>query len=73
MPSIEIQVMKGVFSNDEKSEIIRKVTKAFGEVSGKTIERGTSVRVLEVESGSWGYGGNVLTSSDALEMKHRKD
>ena len=73
MPSIEIQVMKGVFSTDEKSEIIRKVTKAFGEVSGPTIERGTSVRVLEVDGGCWGYGGNVLTTADALEMKSRRD
>ena len=34
MPSIDIQVLEGVFSAQEKAEIIRKVTNAFGEVAG---------------------------------------
>ncbi|MDP5217954.1 tautomerase family protein [Ruegeria sp. 2205SS24-7] len=71
MPSIEIQVLEGVFSAEEKGRIIQKVTDAFGEVAGQTIKAGTSVRLLEVSSGSWGYAGNVLTTQDALEMRAR--
>ena len=71
MPSIDIQVLEGVFSAQEKSEIIRKVTNAFGEVAGETIKGGTSVRVHEVRSGSWGFAGNILTTEDALEMRSR--
>lgn len=71
MPSIEIQVLEGVFSVEEKAEIIQNVTAAFGEVAGETIKNGTSVRVLEVASGSWGYAGNVLTTEDGLAMKAR--
>lgn len=71
MPSIEIQVLEGVFSEEEKGAIIQKVTDAFGEVAGQTIKNGTSVRLLEVSSGSWGYAGNVLTTQDALEMRAR--
>lgn len=71
MPSIEIQVLEGVFSDREKGEIIRRVTDAFGSVAGETIRNGTSVRVLEVQSGSWGYGGEVLRTEDALAMKAR--
>ncbi|MGJ8622756.1 MAG: tautomerase family protein [Yoonia sp.] len=71
MPSIDIQVLEGVFSAEEKAEIIRKVTDAFGAVAGQTIRAGTSVRVHEVRSGSWGYAGNILTTEDALEMRAR--
>lgn len=69
MPSIEIQVLEGVFTTEEKGMIIQKVTEAFGEVAGQTIKAGTSVRVLEVGSGCWGYAGNVLTTEDALKMR----
>lgn len=71
MPSIDIQVLEGVFSTEEKAEIISKVTTAFGEVAGKTIVGGTSVRIHEVSSGSWGYAGNILTTEDALAMRAR--
>ncbi|PWJ10923.1 tautomerase family protein [Jannaschia seohaensis] len=71
MPSIEIQVLEGVFSDEEKAEIIRRVTEAFGSVAGKSIRDGTSVRVFEARSGSWGWGGNVLTTQDALAMRAR--
>ncbi len=69
MPSIEIQVLEGVFSDDEKGEIIRRVTDAFGSVAGDTIRNGTSVRIFEARSGSWGYAGRVLTTEDARAMK----
>jgi 4-oxalocrotonate tautomerase len=71
MPSIDIQVLEGVFSTKEKAEIIQKVTDAFGEVAGLTIRAGTSVRIHEVRSGAWGYGGNILKTKDALEMRAR--
>jgi 4-oxalocrotonate tautomerase len=71
MPSIDIQVLEGVFSAAEKAEIIKKVTHAFGDVAGRTIEAGTSVRIHEVRSGSWGYAGTVLTTDDARAMRAR--
>jgi len=71
MPSIDIQVLEGVFSDLEKAQMIKKVTQAFGEVAGQTIQNNTSVRIHEVRSGSWGYAGNVLTTQDALDMRSR--
>ena len=71
MPSIDIQVLEGVFSDEEKAQIIINVTDAFGEVAGKAIKAGTSVRIHEINSGSWGYAGEVLTTKIAREMKAR--
>ena len=72
MPAIDIQVLEGVFSRDEKRAIIEKVTAAFGEVAGTAIMKGTSVRIHEVQSGSWGWAGQVLTTEDAVEMRARE-
>jgi 4-oxalocrotonate tautomerase len=69
MPSIEIQVLRDVFDDEEKGRIIRGVTAAFGEVAGPGIAAGTSVRIVEVASGAWGYGGEVLTTDDARRMR----
>ena len=69
MPSIDVQVLEGVFSTDEKATLIEKVTNAFGEVAGPRIKAGLSVRIHEVQSGSWGYAGNILTTEIALDMK----
>lgn len=65
MPSIDIQVMEGVFSVEDKKLMIDKVTKAFGEVVGETLQAGTTVRIQEIQSGSWGYGGKPITTEDA--------
>ena len=71
MPSIDIQVLENVFTDEEKMLIIMKVTDAFGDVAGPTLKSNTSVRIHEVRSGSWGYGGQALTTTDAIGMRDR--
>jgi len=69
MPSIDIQVMAGVFDDDEKGRIIREVTEAFGRAAGGNMGANTSVRIHEVAPGAWGYGGKVLSLDDAKAIK----
>lgn len=69
MPSIDIQVLEDVFKPDEKAEMIRRVTDAFGSVSGDTLKNGTTVCIHEIKSGSWGWGGQVLTTADGKAMR----
>lgn len=71
MPLIDVQVLEGVFSDEEKAQMIEKLSAAFGDVAGETMRQGTSVRIHEVRSGSWGYAGTPLTTADALAMKAR--
>ncbi|MCC1492326.1 tautomerase family protein [Cognatishimia sp. F0-27] len=71
MPSIDIQVLDGVFTDAEKAQILTRITEAFGSVAGQTIAAGTSVRIHEIRSGSWCYAGQVLTTDMAREMKAR--
>ncbi|MFZ5963797.1 tautomerase family protein [Thalassococcus sp. BH17M4-6] len=69
MPSMDIQVLEGVFDGEEKAAIIERVTAAFATVSGQTIAHGLSIRIHEVKSAAWGYAGTVLKTQDALAMK----
>lgn len=59
MPSIDIHVLDGVFSKEEKADIILRVTDAFGHIAGETIKAGTSVRIHEVSSGAWDFSSSV--------------
>lgn len=71
MPLIDIQVLEGVFTDDEKATMIEKVTQAFAEVAGTTMRDATSVRIHEIRSGSWGYAGRALSTEDAKAMRAR--
>ena len=71
MPLIDIQVMENVFSDAEKAQMIEKITKAFGDVAGQAMADTTSVRIHEIKSGSWGYGGRPLYVADARAIKAR--
>ena len=73
MPLIDIHVLEGVFSDDEKQQMITETAKAFGKVAGKKMQDNTSVRVHEVKSGHWGGADSVWTTDRALAMKQGKD
>lgn len=44
MPLIDIHVLEGVFTDEEKRQLIAETAKAFGTVAGQTMQDNTSVR-----------------------------
>jgi 4-oxalocrotonate tautomerase len=69
MPLVDIQLIKGVFTPEQKKTMITKVTDAMVSVEGEVMRPVTWVRVQEIESGEWAIGGNPLTTSDVRAMK----
>ena len=69
MPLIDIHVLEGVFTDEEKAELIRETARAFGTVAGRKMQDNTSVRVHEVRSGHWGGADGVWTTERALQLK----
>jgi 4-oxalocrotonate tautomerase len=65
MPLVDIQLIEGVFDNNQKQEMIRKVTDAMVAIEGEAM-RGVhpGVRVHEVASGEWAISGKALTTAD---------
>ena len=68
MPLVDIQLIRGVFTPEQKRRMIQKVTDAMVSVEGEAMRPVTWVRVQEIESGEWAIGGNPLTASDVKKM-----
>ena len=68
MPLVDIQVIKGVFTPEQKTAMISKVTDAMVQVEGENMRPVTWVRVQEIEDGQWAIGGNPLTASAVKAM-----
>jgi len=73
MPLVDIQVIEGVFDNEQKAEMIEKVTDTMVEIEGESLRGVTWVRVQEVASGNWGIGGKALGSSDIKALQATTD
>jgi 4-oxalocrotonate tautomerase len=68
MPLIDIQLIKGVFTPEQKNRMIEKVTDAMISVEGEAMRPVTWVRVQEIESGEWAIGGKPLTAAAVKQM-----
>ena len=68
MPLVTIDVIKGVFSSEQKEQMIEKVTSAMVEVEGENMRPVTWVRITEVEGGDWAIGGQPLNAADVRAM-----
>jgi 4-oxalocrotonate tautomerase len=64
MPFVNVKVIEGVFSEEQKREMIAKLTDTMVEIEGENMRGVTWVVVEEVKSGDWGIGGNALTTAD---------
>ena len=68
MPLVDIHVIKGVFSPEQKSEMITKVTDVMVSIEGEKLRGVTWVKINEVESGDWAIGGQALLAADVRKM-----
>jgi 4-oxalocrotonate tautomerase len=68
MPLVDIQLIKGVFTPEQKKSMISKVTDAMVAVEGEPMRQVTWVRIQEIESGQWAIGGNPLTADAVKAM-----
>ena len=62
MPLIQVQVIKDVFSQEQKRQIISKLTDAMVSIEGENMRQVTWVTIEDVKSGEWGIGGKALTT-----------
>ena len=64
MPMVTIDVIKDVFTPEQKQALISKVTEAMIEVEGENMRPVTWVRINEFEGGDWAIGGKPLSAPD---------
>lgn len=64
MPLIQVKVIEGVFTAQQKEEIVSRLTDAIVDVGGANMRPLTWCLIEEVASGAWGMGGQSLTADD---------
>lgn len=68
MPLVTIDVIKDVFTSDQKKSIIEKVTDAMVAVEGEAMRPVTWVKINEIAQGDWAIGGQRLNAAAVHAM-----
>jgi 4-oxalocrotonate tautomerase len=68
MPLINVKVIEDVFSDEQKKQMVERLTDAMVSIEGENMRGVTWVIVEEVRSGQWGIGGNALTTADVRAL-----
>jgi 4-oxalocrotonate tautomerase len=68
MPLVTIDVIKNVFTSEQKQDILDKVTEAMVAVEGEALRPVTWVRINEIAEGHWAVGGKRLTAAIVRDM-----
>ena len=68
MPLINVKIIEGVFSAEQKTQIIRNLTNAMVEIEGEAMRSVTWTVVEEVKSGDWAIAGKPLTTADVRAL-----
>ncbi len=61
MPFTTVKVIEGVFSKEQKVQLIEKITEAMIEVEGEGMRHLTWVVIEEVKQGDWAIGGKPVS------------
>ena len=69
MPLVTIDVIKDVFTPEQKRTMIEKVTDAMIAVEGEALRPVTWVKINEIEQGDWGVGGQTLNAAAVHAMR----
>jgi 4-oxalocrotonate tautomerase len=69
MPFIEIKVIEGVFTHDEKREIVERVSETLIDIEGEGLRGSTHTVITETPSGEWAIGGRAFTAEDVKEKR----
>lgn len=68
MPLVQIKGVGGYLTCDQKRELIERVTDAVISVEGEKLRAVTWVTIEDVDAGSWGVGGKVVTADDLRRL-----
>lgn len=68
MPLVNVKLIEGVFTQEQKREMVTRLTETMVAIEGENMRPVTWVVVEEVKSGDWGIGGQPLTTADVTAL-----
>jgi len=69
MPLVTIDVIKDVFTPEQKRIMIEKVTNAMLAVEGEEMRPVTWVKINEINQNEWAIGGQPLSAASVHAMQ----
>jgi 4-oxalocrotonate tautomerase len=69
MPLVDIHLIKGVWSEEQKLEMMTATTDALVKIWGEPVRKMTWVRVLETEQGQWMINGEVWDADTVARLR----
>jgi 4-oxalocrotonate tautomerase len=69
MPFVDIKVIEGAFTDDEKRRMVEAVSEVIIDLEGEELRPVTHVAITETPSGAWAIGGQPLTAEDVLAKR----
>ncbi len=68
MPHINVKLIEGVFTPEQKRQIAERLTDTMVGIEGENMREVTTVVIDETKSGDWAIGGRCLTTEDVLAL-----
>jgi 4-oxalocrotonate tautomerase len=68
MALIHVAVIEGVYTMQQKEEIVERLTDAMVAIEGENLRETVWCIVDEVAGGEWGVGGRTLTADDVRAL-----
>jgi 4-oxalocrotonate tautomerase len=68
MPLINVKLIEGVFTPEQKTQISERLTDAMVSIEGEAMRGVTWCVIEEVRSGDWAIGGQSLTTEAVHAM-----
>jgi 4-oxalocrotonate tautomerase len=69
MPFVNVKLIKGVFDDNQKQEMLTRITETMVDIEGEAMRPVTWVTIEEVSSGEWAIGGKALTTQDVKDLQ----
>ncbi len=68
MPFVNVKVIEGVFTEEQKREMVTRLTDTMVAIEGENLRPVTWVLIEELKSGDWGMGGQAMTAADVRAL-----
>ena len=68
MALIHVQIAEGLFTAQQKQDIVERLTDVMVEIEGEGMRALTWCMIDEIPSGQWGIGGQILTADEARAL-----
>lgn len=72
MPIVNIKLIDGVFTPQQKRKMIENLTGAMVKIEGENMRNVTMVYIDEVKQGDWGISGKCMSAGDVHALQSAK-